>query len=95
MSDLPIGGHLLVVHESDNNELPAQYARNESGEAFVWAQIAPVLDAAMERLGERERNAVILHFFEAKSLKEVASALGSNVSVPSSTTLTDGTCEPV
>jgi RNA polymerase sigma factor (sigma-70 family) len=41
----------------------------------VWTEIAPMLDVALEHLGNRERNAVLLRFFEAKSLKEVGDAL--------------------
>jgi RNA polymerase sigma factor (sigma-70 family) len=58
-------------------EVQVQSFMNES-EPDVWTQIAPVLDAAMARLGERERNAVVLRFFEGKSLKEVGSALGAS-----------------
>ena len=36
------------------------------GEA--WRQIAPLLDDAMGRLGEKDRNAIVLRFFENKSL---------------------------
>jgi RNA polymerase sigma factor (sigma-70 family) len=50
---------------------------NES-QTDVWTQIAPMLDVAMEHLGNRERNAVLLRFFEAKSLKEVGDVLGAS-----------------
>ena len=41
-----------------------------------WQQIAPLLDEAMNQLGEADRNAVMLRFFEQKSLDEVGRALG-------------------
>jgi RNA polymerase sigma factor (sigma-70 family) len=47
-------------------------------EPEVWTKIAPALDVAMARLGDKERNAVILRFFEGKSLKEIGSALGAS-----------------
>ncbi|MFZ0828665.1 MAG: sigma-70 family RNA polymerase sigma factor [Verrucomicrobiia bacterium] len=47
-------------------------------EPDVWPQIAPLLDAAMARLGEKDRNAVVLRFFENKSLGEVGQALGAS-----------------
>ncbi len=47
-------------------------------EPNVWPQIAPLLDAAMARLGEKDRNAVVLRFFENKSLGEVGRALGAS-----------------
>jgi len=42
----------------------------------AWEQIAPLLDEAMAALGEKDRNAVMLRFFEQKSLEEVGAALG-------------------
>ena len=47
-------------------------------EPEVWPQIAPLLEAAMAGLGEKDRNAIVLRFFENKSLGEVGSALGAN-----------------
>ncbi|MGA3285202.1 MAG: DUF6263 family protein [Verrucomicrobiota bacterium] len=44
----------------------------------AWRQIAPLLDDAMGRLGERDRNAVVLRFFENKSLAHVGAALGAS-----------------
>ncbi|HUZ06247.1 MAG TPA: sigma-70 family RNA polymerase sigma factor, partial [Candidatus Paceibacterota bacterium] len=44
----------------------------------AWAQIAPLLDAAMLRLGEKDRNAIVLRFFEKKNLREVGAALGTS-----------------
>jgi RNA polymerase sigma factor (sigma-70 family) len=41
-----------------------------------WMQIEPLLDEAMEDLEVEERNAVLLRYFENKSLREVADALG-------------------
>ena len=42
----------------------------------VWQELAPMLDDAMAHLGETDRNAVVLRFFENKSLEEVGMALG-------------------
>ena len=44
----------------------------------AWTQIAPLLDAAMLRLGEKDRNAIVLRFFENKNLREVGAALGAS-----------------
>src|SRR5688500_10188071 len=41
-----------------------------------WARIQPGLDAALGQLGQTDRDAVLLRFFEQRSLKEVGSALG-------------------
>ena len=42
----------------------------------AWAQLSPLLDEAMARLRDRDRDAVILRYFENKSLQEVGAALG-------------------
>jgi uncharacterized protein (TIGR03435 family) len=47
-------------------------------EPEVWRQIAPLLDAAMAGLNETDRHAVVLRFFDGKSLREVGAALGAN-----------------
>lgn len=44
----------------------------------LWEQIAPLLDAAMGQLGEQDRNAIILRFFENRTPQEVAMALKLN-----------------
>ena len=42
----------------------------------LWRQVRPVLDDAMHELNETDRTAVVLRFFEGRSLKEVGGALG-------------------
>ncbi len=44
-------------------------------DAPAWQDIAPLLDEAMGGLGETDRNAVVLRFFENKTSREVAAAL--------------------
>src|SRR5580700_553424 len=44
----------------------------------LWEQISPLLEDAMGRLGEQDRNAVVLRFFENKTPEEVAAALKLN-----------------
>jgi len=44
----------------------------------TWDQIAPLLDEAMAHLGESDRNAVVLRYFENKNLREVGVALGTS-----------------
>ncbi|MCX6895648.1 MAG: sigma-70 family RNA polymerase sigma factor [Verrucomicrobia bacterium] len=41
----------------------------------VWQHLAPLLDEAMAALGERERAALVLRYFENKPLQEIAAAL--------------------
>ncbi|HXT38398.1 MAG TPA: sigma-70 family RNA polymerase sigma factor [Candidatus Angelobacter sp.] len=44
----------------------------------AWRQIQPVLDDAMHELSDSDRTAVVLRFFEERSLKEIGLALGLN-----------------
>ena len=43
-----------------------------------WDQLAPLLDEAMQQLNRAEQNAVLLRFFEGKSLRETGAALGTS-----------------
>lgn len=43
---------------------------------MTWAQIEPLLDGAMSELSEADRAALILRYFQNKSLREVGAALG-------------------
>ena len=54
-----------------------QSVLNEN-QSDAWTQIAPMLDGAMAGLNEADRNAVVLRFFDGKSMKEVGVALGAN-----------------
>ncbi len=42
----------------------------------IWPRLAPVLDEALDQLGETDRQALLLRFFEDKSLRETGEALG-------------------
>ena len=42
-----------------------------------WEQMSPLLDEALATLGETDRQAVLLRFFENKSLAEVGNSLGT------------------
>lgn len=44
----------------------------------TWKQMSPLLDEAMLRLGQAERDALVLRFFEGRSLNEVGAALGAS-----------------
>ena len=47
-------------------------------ESRIWPQIMPLLEDAMGRLGEKERDAVLLRFFEGKSFQEIGAAVGAS-----------------
>jgi RNA polymerase sigma factor (sigma-70 family) len=46
--------------------------------AETWTRIAPLLDAAMEKLGHKDHDALVLRFFENRNFKEVGAALGAS-----------------
>jgi RNA polymerase sigma factor (sigma-70 family) len=41
-----------------------------------WRQLRPELDAVIDKLAERDRDAVLLRFFEAKAFADIGAALG-------------------
>jgi RNA polymerase sigma factor (sigma-70 family) len=50
----------------------------EENEAEAWQQIAPLLDEALDRLEEKDRHAIVLRFFDGKSMKQVGLELGGS-----------------
>jgi uncharacterized protein (TIGR03435 family) len=44
----------------------------------AWKEIAPLLDTAVARLGENDRRAIVLRFYEGRNLHEVGKALGAS-----------------
>jgi RNA polymerase sigma factor (sigma-70 family) len=49
---------------------------NESGE--IWPQIAPLLDNAVGALNDKDRRAILLRFYQNRSLRDVGAALGGS-----------------
>src|SRR5665213_3028968 len=47
-------------------------------ENFAWEQIAPHLDEAMAKLGGKDRDAVLLRYFENKTFAQVGTVMGTN-----------------
>ena len=58
-------------------EAQVQSAMNEP-ESAVWARIAPMLDTAVGALREKDRQAIVLRFYEGKNLREVGRILGAS-----------------
>jgi len=70
-----------VVRKESRRRLREQIAvemNNMNATANDWTQIAPLLDDAMAALDETDRSAVLLRYFENKSLREVGEALGAS-----------------
>ncbi len=51
---------------------------NQSGTNASWHAVKPFLDEAMARLSSADHDAVVLRYFENKSLKEVGEVLGAS-----------------
>src|ERR1017187_10455239 len=66
-----------IRRQNREQEAYMQSILNEP-ESEAWRQISPLLDDAMGRLGEKDRNAIVLRFFENKNLSEVGAALGAS-----------------
>jgi RNA polymerase sigma factor (sigma-70 family) len=49
-----------------------------AGTDAAWKQMSPLLEEAMLRLGQADRDALVLRFFEGRSLNEVGAALGAS-----------------
>jgi hypothetical protein len=47
----------------------------DAATADVWAQLAPLLDDALNELGETDRTALVLRYFENQTAGEIAAAL--------------------
>ena len=67
---------LVSQYRRIRREQEAVQMQTTSADDSSWEQIAPLLDEAMSRLGENDRNVLALRFFEQKSLEEVGAALG-------------------
>ena len=44
----------------------------------AWQEIEPLLEDGMGRLGEKDRNAIVLRFLDGKSFQEIGAAVGSS-----------------
>jgi len=63
-------------HNREQEANMMQELSSDSAAEPAWEQLRPVLDAAMHHLNECDRNAVLLRFFEGRSLAEVGARLG-------------------
>jgi uncharacterized protein (TIGR03435 family) len=50
----------------------------DKSESNEWPQVGPLLEDAMGQLGDNDRAAVVLRFFEKKSFQEVGAAFGAS-----------------
>lgn len=57
-------------------EAQMEAATDSSSIDIAWEQLSPVLDEAMAHLRDTDRDAIVLRFFENKSLREVGAVMG-------------------
>jgi RNA polymerase sigma factor (sigma-70 family) len=62
--------------QREHADLAMEMNALNSDEDSLWQRVAPLLDEAMNCLGRRDHEAVVLRFFERRSLREVGVALG-------------------
>jgi uncharacterized protein (TIGR03435 family) len=67
----------VIRRAQREQEAYMQSTLNDSS-AAVWEQLAPLLDEAMASLGDTDRNALALRFFENKTAHEIARTLKLN-----------------
>jgi RNA polymerase sigma factor (sigma-70 family) len=70
-----------VVRHEARRQLREQIATEMNAmnaAASDWTHIEPLLDEAMQALEENDRTAILLRYFENKSLREVGEALGTS-----------------
>ena len=60
----------------EREAMTATFQLSESDAA--WERIAPLLDEALVGLRDKDRDALVLRFFEKKSFREVGDALGTS-----------------
>ncbi len=65
-------------YRRQRREQEAQSTMNETASDETWTQIAPLLDAALDKLGKKDHDALVLRFFENKNFMEVGAALGAS-----------------
>ncbi len=68
---------LRAEHRRQKYEEEAARMKPEAADA-TWEQMKPFLDEGMAQLGEKDRNAVLLRYFQDKSLKDVGAAFGTS-----------------
>src|ERR1035437_2428270 len=70
-----------AIRKESRRQLREQIAvemNDMNATANDWTQIEPLLDDAMDALDETDRSAILLRYFENKTLREVGEALGTS-----------------
>ena len=67
-----------AIRRHQHEEKAAMQSEVDPKEPETLPEIAPLLDSAIGSLSELDRQAVVLRYFDGKSLRQVADALGAN-----------------
>ena len=76
-----VSGHALKQENRRQLREQEAYMRSkpdEAGTEAAWKQMSPLLEEAMLRLGHADRDALVLRFFEGRTMNEVGAALGAS-----------------
>ena len=73
-----VSGHAFKKERRRQQREQVAYMQSLSDqtESELFQQITPLLEQAMLRLGQKDRDTLVLRFFEGRSVKEVGAALG-------------------
>jgi RNA polymerase sigma factor (sigma-70 family) len=66
-----------IRRQRREQEAYMQSSLNEPG-GEAWPSIAPLLDTAVAGLGEKDRRAILLLFYEGRDLSEIGTAIGAS-----------------
>lgn len=62
-------------------ELPEElYSEDDTEQNMINAEMLERLASALERLNERERDIIVLHYYSGRTLKDIAEAMGISYS---------------
>jgi RNA polymerase sigma factor (sigma-70 family) len=59
-------------------EQPNLSSQGETAPDETWTRIAPLLEGAMAKLGQKDHDALVLRFFEGRNFREVGATLGAS-----------------
>ena len=75
-----VSANALTVQRRRQRREQEAYMQSVSNapESDAWVRIAPLLDTALAELGQKDHDAIVLRYFEGKSLNEVGRAVGGS-----------------
>jgi uncharacterized protein (TIGR03435 family) len=75
-----VSADALKIQRRRRHREQEAYLQSHSNEpeSDAWNEIAPLLESALGGLSEKDHDAIVLHFFDGKSMREVGAALGAN-----------------